>query len=451
MARATPPRHPQSKASSPAKHPSQATRILIVEDDAHMAQALQAQIEDAGFNTVAITGSGLEAIRLAEELHPDLVLMDIILEGDMDGVEATRQIVQRCALPVLYLTTHADQKHFERAKITEPFAYLLKPVNQRELVLTIEMALYRHKLETQLRNSEKHLADAQRIGHLGSWDWSIEQEQILLSDEAYRILGLPVRQSSMTLDEFITHVHGKDRPELRKAIQNTRQHGKTFSLYHRILRPNGQERILHHTGEALRDSSGAIQSITGTLQDVTELKSTEARLWHIAHHDPLCDLPNRMLMYDRLSQTLARARRNKKQVALMLFDLDDFKQINDTYGHQAGDNLLIEISNRMRQCVRDSDTIARLAGDEFTLIIDQLSDPRDAASIAQKIINALQEPINLDGQLAIVTCSIGIALYPGDAEDMEGLLKTADHAMYESKRCGKNAFHFYTDVKRKTH
>ncbi len=426
-------------------------KILVVEDDSHTAKAICLQLQAAGFNAIEVATTGKEAIVLAEHEHPALVLMDIVLEGGMDGIETAEIIRERLQIPVLYLTSSEDREKFERAKATGPFGYLVKPVTERDLALTIEIALYRHQLETRLRESERHLADAQRLGRLGSWDWNIRCDCFYGSEELFRMFGQPVQREGFKLDTLIERVPSADRPVIRKAIKAAFENGHRYSIYHRIRLPNEQERIVHHSCDVELDDRGEVRQLTGTVQDVTQLKAAEAKLWHIAHHDPLCDLPNRMLMYDRLSQTLARAQRNKKQVALMMFDLDDFKKINDTYGHQVGDNLLIEVANRLRHCVRDSDTIARLGGDEFTIIIDQLAESRDVAVVAKKIVEAMQEPISLDGQIVQVTCSIGIALYPADASNMDELLKTADNAMYDSKRTGKNTFHFHADVKRHTH
>lgn len=427
-------------------------RILIVDDDPLAAAFLQAQLQAAGYNPVGIAASAAEAARLARTQAPDLVLMDIVLPGELDGIDAALHINRIKDVPVLFLTAQLDPAQFERAKITGPFGYLLKPVKEPELLMAIEMALYRHQLESRLRQSEKHLADAQRIGHLGSWHMNLATGHIHWSDEIFRIFGMPVTPSGISYEILLERVHPEDRLLVDAAIQNALGQGQHYSIYHRIMQSGTQmERVVHHTGEVELNESGKPRHMTGTLQDVTEHKSTEARLWHMAHHDPLCGLPNRMLMYDRLGQAIARNRRSRQQLALMLFDLDDFKQVNDQYGHQVGDGLLVGISDRLSRCARESDTVARLGGDEFTLIIEQLKDPRDAAIVAQKIVNAMQEPVCLDGHNFQVTCSIGIALYPGDATTLDGLLKAADSAMYEAKRFGKNNFHFYTDVKRQTH
>jgi len=426
--------------------------ILIVEDDPHTAEFIRVHIHASGYTTVGIVSTAADAIDLARSKSPDLILMDIILSGDMDGIETARIINSTQNIPVLYLTAQTDDAFFERAKVTEPFAYLLKPLNERELNLTIGMALYRHQLESKLKLSEKHLAEAQRIGHLGSWSMDFATGSIHWSDEIFRIFGRSVAQGDIDYEKFMAQVHPEDQQLVSAAIQNAREQGNHYSIHHRIIQADGlAKRIVHHTGEITLSESGKPQHMTGTLQDVTEHKSTEARLWHMAHHDPLCGLPNRMLMYDRLSHAIVQSHRNKAKVALMLFDLDDFKRINDSFGHQAGDALLVEISDRLRRSARECDTVARLGGDEFTLIIEQLKTVGDAVMIVNKILTVMQEPVCLDGQNIQVTCSIGIALYPDDATTLDGLLKASDSAMYEAKRAGKNNFQFYIDVKRQTH
>ena len=426
-------------------------RILIVEDDPHTAAVTEAQVEAAGFAVAGIATSGPKAIDLARIEVPDLVLMDIVLTGELDGIDAAQIIYSTLNIPVLYLSAHADPALFERAKISEPFAYLLKPIRERELLLTIEMALYRHRLETRLKESERHLAAAQRIGRLGSWSMNFSAERLRWSDETFRIFGVPAESSDVDYATFLERVHPEDRGLVDAAIQNALGHGERYSIYHRIVQPDAAPRVVHHTGEVELDAGGKARHVIGTLQDVTESKAAEAKLWHMAHHDSLCDLPNRLLMYDRLSDAMARSRRNKQQLALLLFDLDDFKRVNDSYGHEAGDKLLRKIAERLLHCARECDTVARLGGDEFVVIIEQLTDARDAAVVAQKVLDAMQEPVCLDGHNIQITCSIGLALYPRDAGTLDGLMKAADSAMYESKRGGKNNFQFYTDVRRQTH
>jgi diguanylate cyclase (GGDEF)-like protein/PAS domain S-box-containing protein len=193
---------------------------------------------------------------------------------------------------------------------------------------------------------------------------------------------------------------------------------------------------------------GGERSYTGMIRDITERKRVEEHIRHVADHDSLTGLPNRMLFYDRLKQSMALARRERHELALLYLDLDGFKAVNDTWGHDAGDELLKAVAARIRQPVRESDTVARIGGDEFTVILPKIASREDTAKAAQKIIEALSAPfqLHLTGQgpeLEVsIGASIGITVYPGDAPDIDALIKAADTAMYEAKQTG-NAFRFY--------
>lgn len=186
-----------------------------------------------------------------------------------------------------------------------------------------------------------------------------------------------------------------------------------------------------------------IRVATNLTSIAIERRQAEARLQVLAHYDALTLLPNRILFRDRLNHALAHAERQRSQVAVMFIDLDRFKTINDTLGHDAGDVLLREVSARLRQCVREEDTVARLGGDEFTVILEQIKKVEDAAVVASKIVEALAPPIMLSGQEAFVTPSIGVTIYPADSDNFENLLKNADTAMYRAKAEGGNGYRFF--------
>ena len=185
--------------------------------------------------------------------------------------------------------------------------------------------------------------------------------------------------------------------------------------------------------------------IHATVVDISDRKRAEEQIEYHAYHDVLTHLPNRRLFTDRLAVNLTRARRSGRPLAVMFIDLDHFKIINDTLGHTAGDELLLEMSQRLRRCVREDDTVARLGGDEFTIILADLRQPEDAAQVAQKVIEAVQKPLNLGGVPVEVSASIGIATYPNDGNDAETLLRNADSAMYRAKESGRNNYQLCTD------
>jgi diguanylate cyclase (GGDEF)-like protein/PAS domain S-box-containing protein len=197
---------------------------------------------------------------------------------------------------------------------------------------------------------------------------------------------------------------------------------------------------------AVRNAEGQITNYVAVISDITTRKQVEERLSYAANHDPLTRLPNRTLFQERLSRAMARGHRNQNLVALLFIDLDRFKQVNDTLGHLAGDMLLQLVAERLSGCTRQGDTVARLGGDEFTVILEDVEDPRDAAIVAHKILHVMAEPFDLAGQIAQISSSIGVALYPVDSGDAQGLVKLADAAMYQAKHQGRNACQFHSEA-----
>ncbi len=188
---------------------------------------------------------------------------------------------------------------------------------------------------------------------------------------------------------------------------------------------------------------GGERCFTGIIRDVTDRKQAVAHILHLAHHDVLTDLPNRTLFYDRLRQAISIAKRERHELALLFLDLDGFKNVNDTLGHDAGDEVLKHTAARIKHCVRESDTVARIGGDEFTVMLPRIKDKADAATVADKIIAAMAADFHLrrSEQGVRIGISIGIAIYPHDAGELDALIKAADTAMYDAKR-EKNSYRF---------
>lgn len=197
---------------------------------------------------------------------------------------------------------------------------------------------------------------------------------------------------------------------------------------------------------AVRSKAGRITHYVAVLSDITERKASEARIAFLAQHDPLTSLPNRTLLHDRLDQALANAARHRSRIALMFLDLDRFKTINDSLGHMAGDRLLQGVAQRLTSCMRDTDTVSRQGGDEFLIVLTDVEVPDDAARVAEKILDLLHPPFDIDGQQLSTSFSIGIALYPEDGRDAATLMKNADTAMYHAKESGRNTYRFFDEV-----
>lgn len=190
---------------------------------------------------------------------------------------------------------------------------------------------------------------------------------------------------------------------------------------------------------AVRSDSGAVTHWVAIFSDITERKATQERMVFLAHHDPLTQLPNRVLLADRVAQAISRAARARLAVALLFVDLDDFKLINDEYGHAAGDQALREIGRRLAGAVRDTDTVARHGGDEFVIALTDVADPAFVDTVARKICASLEAPLAIDGRTLRVACSIGVALWPRDGRDFDALVRHADAEMYAAKRAARNA------------
>jgi len=190
------------------------------------------------------------------------------------------------------------------------------------------------------------------------------------------------------------------------------------------------------------DESGNITHFVGVKEDISELKRLQKKLGQMAHSDKLTGLPNRALFFDRLEQVMIHARRRRSRFALLFIDLDGFKGVNDTYGHQVGDELLQAVAHRLTFCVRESDTVARIGGDEFIVILNDLNHWDEPGVVARKLLEAFTAPIHIGDITCSIGLSIGISIYPDDAEEANKLIACADFAMYEAKRGGKNGFRY---------
>ncbi|MEO5358530.1 MAG: sensor domain-containing diguanylate cyclase [Nitrospirae bacterium YQR-1] len=243
-------------------------------------------------------------------------------------------------------------------------------------------------------------------------------------------------------DKWIDAVYSDDRENFEEIYNKHLQLREPYKVEYRLRRHDGVYRWILETATARFCLDNKFIGFIGSAVGITERKEAEARLHHIAHHDMLTGLPNRILFFDRLNNFIEQAKRYNHMLALLFLDLNRFKAVNDLYGHHAGDLLLKETSERLSECIRKSDTLARMGGDEFNIILSRISGKRDPRAVALKIIESLTAPFNIEGNECSVGTSIGISIYPLDASDAAVLIKKADEAMYKAKEKKTSSFEF---------
>ncbi len=339
---------------------------------------------------------------------------------------------------------------FEGQWFKRYFEAAVEPLRDREgsIVGTIGMAMdvtSRQRVVRELEERRGELSKAQEIAHLGSYSSAIDNDQdTYWSPELYRILGVKPNDSNASRTLF-RYDHPEDVILVREAYERAIAKLTTFELEHRIIRRDGEIRFVREKGEFVVVGGKPVR-IVGTLLDITDQKLAEERLAHLAQYDALTDLPNRSLLGDRLVQALSRANRRNKLVAVLFLDVDRFKSINDSLGHLVGDELLVQLAERLADLMRDEDTIARPGGDEFVVVLSDIADEQTARDLATRIQRSLARPMELKSGTQFVSCSIGIALYPNDGRTPDELLRAADAAMYKAKRRGGGNYQFYTSA-----
>ncbi len=306
----------------------------------------------------------------------------------------------------------------------------------------------RKLVEQALRDSQERFDLAVRGSSDGIWDWDIAADEVYMSTRFKNLLGYEDHELQGTFDGWASRLHPDDRDATLAALNAHLKTRVPFRAEHRLQCKSGEHRWFLARGQAIWNSEGDAIRMAGSMSDITYRKLAEARIQRLAYFDELTGLPNRRLLVDRLTQEVSSARRHGLHGALLFLDLDKFKQVNDTLGHAVGDTLLQAVANRLTAQVRIEDTVGRLAGDEFVVLLPGLSEDAAVAvaqsqTVAEKIRASLSKPYVLKGDSRSVTSSIGVVLFPGTAETADELLQMADRAMYASKKAGRNTIRFY--------
>jgi diguanylate cyclase (GGDEF)-like protein/PAS domain S-box-containing protein len=406
------------------------TQVFIVEDESLVAKDIQAMVVNLGYAVAGMAASGEKALQKIEENRPDLVLMDIVLKGPLDGIATAELIRARANIPVVYLTAYADQATVARAKRSEPFGYLLKPFEERELQTAIELALHNHARQTQLREREQ-------------WGLAILdtiQDAIVAIDAQGRISYLNALSERLTGWTF-AEARGRPRDEIlvvrpegsgrfalpsAEALLRRRRWAPRRPL---LLVARNLRRIpIEATAALLPDAEGKPGQVIFIIRERTRSRRDESKSFERAVYDALTGLPNSLLLADRWTLAVAQARRKNLRIALILVDLNDLSAISRSRGEDAVDEILRETGRRLRACVRKSDTVARVGPGQFLLALGEFKQPRLVHRIVRRIGDALASPLPWRKGLLSWAASVGFCLFPDQGEDLEDLIRKAEAA-----------------------
>jgi len=432
--------------------------ILVVDDDAAARRLTRVTLTRAGFDVVEAQ-DGQKALDAMRAAMPDLVLMDVSMPV-MDGFTACamlRNLPGGGRVPVVMITGLDDVQSIERAFEVGATDFITKPINWPILAHRVRYMLRASSAINDLKQNQRRLSNAQRIGEMGDWEWDVRQDRIVPSEQARRIFGHDTGWGTLPIDDFLASVHPEDAERVREACEHAISNGDAFAIEHRVVQSGGKLRHVHQQVEVIaHDDAGRALRLAGAVHDITRRKDAEEQIRRLAYYDTLTGLPNRLLFTEKMHKAIAHAERHGQQVAIMFIDLDHFKRVNDTLGHGAGDELLRVVSARLDTSVRaldsvgrgsgdnaDTNSIARLGGDEFIVMLNNVQRVADAAGVARRLVAALAQPVTVQGTELYVGGSVGIAMYPDDGTDIDTLLMNADTAMYRAKEAGRGGFQFY--------
>jgi PAS domain S-box-containing protein len=437
--------------------------VLLVDDDEVNLLLTGLALRERGFH-VTEASSGEAAVAALNNLVPDIVVLDALMPG-MDGFDTCRAMRRLPGLenvPILMLTGLDDDASITRAYQAGATDFYVKATQWSLLAGRLFYLLRASRTRIELERSKSKLARAQDLARMGSFDWKRASTGLVLSPEALRVFGFSPFEH-LGFRSMLRMVPQDDRQLLLRLLHDALRQSAVLATDVPIVLLDGRQRIIHVEAEPEFNDQGQGSGYSGIVQDVTDRRVAEDKIRQLANFDALTGLPNRRQLIWRAERALEQARRLQHPFALLLIDLDRFKIINDTLGHGAGDELLVEVGRRLRACVRHSDqvtegaleaagvrshrsleAVGRLGGDEFVALLPEVQDDADAERVAQRVLEALREPIFVSGQECFVTASVGVAIFPRDGASVVDLLRNSDVAMYSAKAQGKNSSVIYS-------
>jgi len=438
-------------------------RLLVVDDDSQTRQNLIDLIKLKGYTVEAV--DGVRAVRYLSQRAYDLVLLDL-LASNADGYGIMQCVSENnCKTAVIVISGDSPNQAAVRALRNGAYDVVRRPYEPEELFKTIDNALDKRRLELENESFQSKLEQSEKwyrylVDNSPDIIYTLDQDGCFrfLSHRVEALLGYSKEE---LIGKHYTAIIFEEDIERAKFIFNERRTGLRASADIELrLRHKNSDKAAHFENRFITielnamgmyvseaDTFATFAGTYGVAKDISDRKKAEETIYHQAYHDLLTGLPNRLLFKDRLNLAITHGRRTGRKSAVMFFDLDRFKVVNDSLGHVVGDQLLQSVANRLGKCVRLGDTLARLGGDEFTLLLPHISHPDDAANTAKKILQVLSRPFFIGGQEHHFSASIGIAIHPEDGDSVDALIKNADIAMYHVKDFGRNNYAFFNQVK----
>lgn len=414
--------------------------ILIIDDDWALRKSLADIFRVKGYE-ILTAGSGAEGLALLPQQFINVALIDLGLP-DISGLDVLERMkVSSPATEAIVLTGQATVDSAIEAANRGAYSYMLKPYDMDLLLLHVKRALEKQRTEVALRLRQRAI-EASSNGIM-IIDITLPDNPIVYVNPAFEQITGYASEEALGRNARILmrdDVEQMGVEEIRAALREQRDGQAVLRNY----RKDGSLFWNSLSIAPVRDDGGKVAHFVGIINDITEQKCYEEQLEYQANHDELTDLPNRNLLSNLIIQSALYADRYRQKMAVLFIDLDYFKFVNDSLGRSVGDRLLKTMAERLRACVRAADMVARHGGDEFVVVLTNLERSEDVALVAQKIRESLNLPILIDGQEFVISCSIGISIYPKDGNDAQTLLKNADAAMFRAKEQGRNNSQFYT-------
>ncbi len=419
---------------------SESIDVLLVEDNPQEAEIVRLYLAKRYSRPYTIRhaktiGAAINEIKTASP--PSVVLLDLHLP-DAKGLDGFERIARIAAgVPIIILTNFNEETTAARAVRAGAQDYLVKrEVNAALLHRAILYAIERQRAEQELVRVKERYALAATGANDCIWDWEADNQSAYFSPRWNDLVGLSADQHTSGLADWFDRVHPDDIGELKRLINTSSGHVRHhFEHEHRLRREDGEYIWVYARGVTITDGAGKPARMAGSISSIAKRKETERQLIHRAMHDALTGLPNRVLFVDRLEQALRRFKRDSsKSFAVMYFDLDRFKFVNDSLGHSAGDSLLVSIARRLISLIRPGDTVARMGGDEFAVLVSDFNGESSLAQVSERIHKLFQHEFSVAGRGMYTSASIGVAVAAPHYETPDEILRDADLAMYRAKR-----------------